>query len=88
MQQLYERIKDDYDVVEHHVKLHSRRALRGEIDLIGYKDGRVDVYEVKCSYRIYKARRQLEHIRRILNIPDLHMFFYHGAANEIVPIAS
>ena len=76
--ELREKIKGDYDSVSVNVPLkHSKRSL-GEIDLIGQKGNRFDVYEVKCSYQIVKAKKQLNRIKRILNVKNVKSYFYCG----------
>ena len=88
VEQLYNKIKDDYDVVERHVVLSGKRGMKAEIDLIGYKDGRVDVFEVKCSFRIVKARKQLRRIQRLLNLDGMTLLFYCGMADKLERIAA
>ncbi len=70
--------------------LASKRSMKAEIDLIGYKDNHIDVYEVKCSFRICKARRQLRRIERLLSIPknDISLLFYCGMADKLERIAA
>ena len=46
----------------------SKKRMVGEIDILAFKDGFYDIYEVKCSYRITKARKQLERIRKSLKM--------------------
>ena len=90
VEQLYNRIKDDYDSIERHVVLSSRHVMKAEIDLIGYKDNHVDVYEVKCSFRIVKAKKQLRRIHRLLNVKenDISLLFYCGMADKLERIAA
>ena len=84
--ELREKIKGDYDSVSVNVPLkHSKRSL-GEIDLIGQKGNRFDVYEVKCSYRIVKAKKQLNRIKRILNVKNVKSYFYCGNSKLLVTI--
>ena len=79
-------VESSYDEVLLNVPLYSKRKrLVGEIDLVGIKDGSYDIYEVKCSYRIAKARRQLEKIRnhmRDYRIKDA--FFFCGASRALI----
>ena len=86
VQRLYDRIKDDYDAVERHVVLSSKKCTKAEIDIIAYKDDEVHVYEVKCSYRFYKARKQLRKILRLLKKPAV-AFFYCGSADRLEKVA-
>ncbi|MEK6822190.1 MAG: hypothetical protein AABY13_00035 [Nanoarchaeota archaeon] len=68
--------------------LSGKRGMKAEIDLIGYKDGRVDVFEVKCSFRIVKARKQLRRIQRLLNLDGMTLLFYCGMADKLERIAA
>ena len=84
--ELREKIKNNYDSVSVNVPLrHSKRSL-GEIDLIGQKGNKFDVYEVKCSYRIVKAKKQLNRIKRILNLENVRSYFYCGNSKMLVTI--
>ena len=64
---------------------HSKRSL-GEIDIMAKKGDRLDLYEVKCSYRIFKARKQLNRIKRHLNINNARSYFYCGSSKLLVTI--
>lgn len=86
VQRLYDRIKDDYDSVKMNVVLESKKCRRAEIDIIAYKDDEVHVYEVKCSYRLSKARRQLQRILRLLRKPA-SAYFYCGSADRLECVA-
>lgn len=86
VQRLYDRIKDDYDAIERNVVLSSKKCRRAEIDLIGYKDDEMHIYEVKCSYRCIKAKRQLLRILRLLKRPAV-AFFYCGSADRLERVA-
>ena len=83
--QLYQQ----YDFLLRHVPLYSsRRRLIGEIDILAIAGGHCDIYEVKCSYRLSKARRQLKKIKKILSRDSLvrDSFFYCGGARKLVKI--
>ncbi len=55
-------------MVRRNVVLYSpRKRMIAEIDIVAIKDGCWDIYEVKCSWRISKAKRQLKKIRKILS---------------------
>lgn len=60
----------------------------GEIDLVGIKDDKIDIYEVKCSYRMIKARKQLMKLKK--NFPDSinNMFFFCGSSGMIFDISA
>jgi len=60
-----------------------------EIDVMGHKKNSIDVYEVKCGYRITKARKQLHKIKKILRKvykKRINLFFYHGGSGELIQI--
>ncbi len=84
--ELREKIKADYDSVSVNVPLRHSKRLLGEIDLIGKKGNRFDVYEVKCSYRIVKAKKQLNRIKRILKVENIRSYFYCGNSKLLVTV--
>ncbi len=86
VQRLYDRIKDDYDAVERHVILESRKCRQAEIDILAYKNDEVYVFEVKCSYRFVKAKKQLLRILRLLRKPAT-AYFYCGSADRLECVA-
>lgn len=62
-----------------------RNRLIGEIDLVAVNATSVDVFEVKCSFRPVKARKQLLKIKKIFgNDLDVSVFFYHGDGEQLV----
>ncbi|MFT4303821.1 MAG: hypothetical protein ACMXYG_04590 [Candidatus Woesearchaeota archaeon] len=70
-----------------HVPLYSRRnRLIGEVDIIGFKDGYCDLYEVKCSYRISKAKRQITKFKKILSTGSnvRNGFFFCGESGSLL----
>jgi hypothetical protein len=77
-------VAQNYDYIFMNVPVYSpRKRLVGEVDLIGVKDGQVDIYEVKCSHRISKAKRQLEKIRN--HLPKVReSFFFCGASRALI----
>lgn len=83
---MYDRIKDDYDAVERNVVLSTRKRRRAEIDIIAYRDDEVHIFEVKCSYRFAKAKRQILRILRLLKKPAV-AYFYCGSADRLERIA-
>jgi len=91
---LYTRIKDNYDIVYLHYPLFSsgkakKKVMVGEIDLVAIKDDEVHVFEVKCSHRIVKAKKQLKRIKRvlsfdnILSLEKITTFFYCGESGLV-----
>ncbi len=84
--ELSDKIKHDYDSISTNVLLrHSKRSL-GEIDIVAKKGNRLDLYEVKCSYRIVKARKQLKRIKKHLNLENVRSYFYCGNSNVLVTV--
>lgn len=91
---LCSRIKSEYDSIERNVPIYSkkkrnRQRLVAEIDILAMKQGKYDVYEVKCSHRYYKARKQLSKIRKLL-VSDSkqidNVFFYCGESKLLMNI--
>lgn len=84
--ELSNKIKNNYDSISINVPIrHSKRSL-GEIDIIAKKGNTFDLYEVKCAYRIVKARKQLIRIKRHLNLNNARSFFYCGNSKMLVTI--
>ncbi len=75
---LCEKVKCDYDSVSTNVRLFSKKGrVLAEIDLLAVRQDTCDVYEVKCSHRITKAKKQLQKIKKLL--PNVeNMFFFCG----------
>lgn len=76
MQDLCEKIKYDYDSLSTNVRLFSKKGrVLAEIDLLAIRENSYHVYEVKCSYRITKARKQLLRIKRLMpQVTNLYFF--------------
>jgi len=75
-----ERIRPLYENVQTNVTLYSKRRNKqrkiAEIDILAKKnDDSFDVFEVKCSYRIVKARKQLKRIKRLMPKVDKTFLF-------------
>ena len=86
---LCERIHADYELLLRNVPLYSnRRRLIGEIDVLAYKEGYCDIYEVKCSHRISKARRQVSKFMKILSQGSKVRsgFFFCGESGALMPL--
>lgn len=64
---------------------HSKRSL-GEIDIIAKKGDRFDLYEVKCSYRIMKAKKQLDRLKKYLKLENTRSYFYCGNSKSLVTV--
>ena len=89
LQQLSDRISPQYDLVSRHVPLYSpRKRLVGEVDLIAFKGGVCDIYEVKCSHRIAKARRQLTKFKKHVSAFSRvrHSYFFCGESGILIHV--
>lgn len=84
--ELKDKVKHKYDFISTNVKVTSRKRSLGEIDLIGRKGNYIDLYEVKCSHRILKAKKQLERMKRLMNLGNPRMFFYCGSSGALVGV--
>jgi len=84
--ELSDKIRDNYDSLSLNVPVkHSKRSL-GEIDIVAKKGNRFDLYEVKCSYRILKAKKQLSRIKKYLKLKNARSFFYCGNSKALVTV--
>jgi len=84
--ELREKIRHKYDSISMNVKIAGSKRSLGEVDLIARKGDKVDLYEVKCSHRILKAKKQLKRIKRILNMPRAAAYFYCGSSGNLVSV--
>ena len=89
VEDLCNQIKGNYDSLSTNLVLFStkkkKRRVIAEIDVLAIKDEMYDVYEVKCSYRITKARKQLRKIKKLL--PNVgNMFFFCGGSGVLKEI--
>jgi len=90
VQQLYAQLKDNYTTVYRNIPLFSRRKrLIAEIDIIAVREDSVDVFEVKCSHRPVKAKRQLRKIRKLLGAEtdrQVNTWFYCGEGAQLYKV--
>ena len=84
--ELCKRLRDTYDILLTNVKLERNQRLIGEIDIYARKGTRVDIYEVKCSYRIAKAKKQLKKVKAYLKLKDVHNYFYCGNSDLLIKL--
>lgn len=84
--ELSQKIMDKYDVLSLNVPVKRYKRSLGEIDIVAKKGNRYDLYEVKCSYRIVKARKQLKRIKNILNLKNSRSYFYCGNSKMLVTV--
>ncbi len=85
VRELCDQIRDYYDTITPNYKIRERKRSLGEVDILARKGSRLDLYEVKCSHRPIKARKQLSRLRRLLGgIGDT--FFYCGSSGLLLTI--
>ena len=91
VERLCEQIDPHYDLIFKHVPLFTRRRssrkkrMVGEIDILAFKDDYYDIYEVKCSHRITKARKQLSRIQKSLKMDRQlrNAYFFCGESGQL-----
>ena len=79
---LIERISFKYDYLETHYPFKISKKSKGEIDVYATRGNEVDLYEVKCSNRITKAKKQLKRARKCLGKKG-NSYFYCGSSGII-----
>ena len=84
--ELSNKIKDKYDSISVNVPIKLSKRSFGEIDIIAKKGSRLDLYEVKCSYRILKAKKQLSRLKRYLKLENSRSYFYCGNSKLLVTV--
>jgi len=88
VEELCDKIKGQYDSVSKHVAVRAKKRMLAEVDVLAKKGDVVDIYEVKCSPRIAKAKRQLRKLTKYLgggmNISNC--YFYCGSSHSIMTI--
>ncbi|RMF06992.1 hypothetical protein D6764_00880 [Candidatus Woesearchaeota archaeon] len=83
VKELYEQLRHRYDYLSANVPIINSKRILGDIDIYAVKGDRIDLYEVKCSYRIHKAKHQLQKVRRFLNNPEGENYFYCGTSKVL-----
>jgi Holliday junction resolvase-like predicted endonuclease len=86
VQELCEKIKDDYELISTNVKLTKKKRSLGEIDVLAKRGNLFDIYEVKCSYRLTKARKQVKSLRKHFKLSINNFYFYCGATSSLILI--
>ena len=83
---LEEQVSHLYNKIETNVK-YKRKHVEGEIDLIGYKHEKKDVYEVKATANEKSVQRAIEQLDQARNcLPNVeNTFIYIGKNNLIIP---
>lgn len=84
IQELCQKIRSHYDFLIKNYKLTSKKRSFGEIDVFAVKGKRKDVYEVKCSFRIVKAKKQIKRLNKFIDFNNA--YFYCGSSGRIQPI--
>ena len=90
VEELCTKIKDKYDSVSKHVAVKAKKRMLAEVDVLAKKGNDVDIYEVKCSPRVVKAKRQLKKIKnpnrsKLRGIYDDSWIFYPKLGMIIAP---
>lgn len=86
VEELVKQLKPDYDSISTHLILKRKKRIIGEVDVVARRDTEVHLFEVKCSYRIVKARKQLTKFKKIMRDEKASCFFYFGEGNTIFEI--
>gem|GEM_PF-2360319 len=86
MRTLAQELQGHYDRLLLHVEFKTKKRSLGEIDIVGMRGEQFDLFEVKCSYRIVKARKQLVRFHRLLRYQSDALFFYHGGSKSLYRI--
>lgn len=88
VEELCTKIRDRYDSVSKHITVRAKKRMLAEVDVLAKKGDSVDLYEVKCSPRITKAKRQLKKLNKYLggamNISNY--YFYCGSSHSIMTV--
>lgn len=75
--------------IHKNVEITTKKRSLAEIDLLVEFKGSIHIYEVKCSHRISKAKRQLSKIKKLVESQyrkPINLFFYNGGSKEIIKI--
>ena len=86
VERLVKQIKSEYDNIYTHKKFSNKKRLIAEADVVAIKGKETHFFEVKCSYRIVKARKQLKRLKRIHQGKEVSCFFYCGLAGQIIEV--
>jgi len=82
VQELYKKVQDRYDYLILDYEIGTNKRLLGQVDLAGVRKDKTDLFEVKCSYRIHKAQKQLKRAQKIMRVQG-NLFFYCGSSGQI-----
>ena len=84
--ELSQKINDDYDSISLNVPFKECKKSVGEVDILATKGDRTDLFEVKCSYRPMKAKKQLSRMQKYLKLKNSKTFFYCGNSGLLMTI--
>ena len=80
---LKERVGYRYDEILTNHKIYAHKRIVAEADLVGRRGDRIDIYEVKCSFRPTKAKAQLRKLKRIFSRSySVGSLFFYPANTE------
>ena len=80
-------IQDRYDSLSKFITLKAKKRMLAEVDVLARKGDHVDLYEVKCSPRITKAKRQLRKVSRYLTNQNIeNCYLYCGSSHSIMTL--
>lgn len=76
--------------IQQNLVLYSHKGrMVAEIDIFIERKHSIQIIEVKCSFRLKKAKRQLQKIKKIL-APQfekpIELYFYNGSSKELVSV--
>ncbi len=83
--ELCKMLQPRYDFLYTHYALKNSKRSFGEVDVCAVKGDKLDLYEVKCSYRFHKAEKQLRRLSRLMN-NNGKTFFFCGSFGKIQEI--
>lgn len=81
VEELKNMISSRYDSLSTNMHFQISRKSEAEMDIVARKGNRIDIYEVKCSYRLAKAKQQLKRAKRILKATNT--YFYCGSSKNL-----
>lgn len=90
VEELKHHLTGRYDQILTNVVIYRRKRSKkrvvAEIDLLAKSGNKYHIYEVKCSYRVTKARMQLAKIRNKIDqrYKITKSFFYCGSSGLLV----
>ena len=86
VEKLVKQIELNYDYIYTHKKFSRNNRLIAEIDILATAGNEISVFEVKCSYRITKAKKQFKKIRKLFPNENFMCYFYCGISDKLVEV--